>query len=311
MFGGGDSEPPPPVHASVDQPDFVDPDKIRPPDQYGTPLTRPDGSRIPLFDGDPTREQTQQGAIGDCWLISTLGAIAGHMPEAIVNSVRETEDGNYEVRLNAVERSKKSASWVLTGGEIVVTVTPDLPVYSDNPEAAAFADVSRTGVAWTAILEKAFAGLDQTWTQERKDRWLEFRGINDQAAPPEGYVRLNGGKVMDKTEILTQLTGLPARSDSIATERDPLTGKPADRQVIEEFRRLLDENKPILVGSKFPLKDEPGLTHHVEAGHAYEVVRVDERGQIHIRNPHNANHPLPMSIKEYRRNFSTNYVTLE
>ncbi|WUS97729.1 hypothetical protein OHA46_14040 [Streptomyces sp. NBC_00708] len=75
-------------YATVDRPDLPGESLIEGV-RYGTPLDGPDGERIPLFDGSPTREQTKQGIIGDCGVISTLGAVAGHLPEAISHCVRE------------------------------------------------------------------------------------------------------------------------------------------------------------------------------------------------------------------------------
>lgn len=62
------------LSGTVDRPDFQDPymNTKRIPDRYGTPLDRPGGIRTPLFDGEPTREQTQQGRLGDCGVIATL-----------------------------------------------------------------------------------------------------------------------------------------------------------------------------------------------------------------------------------------------
>jgi hypothetical protein len=71
-----------------------------PASDYGPPPDRPDGTPIPCFDGPPTREQTVQGQLGDCGVIATIGAIAGHRPEAIRDCVRPNDDGSYEVRLH-------------------------------------------------------------------------------------------------------------------------------------------------------------------------------------------------------------------
>jgi hypothetical protein len=91
----------------VDQPRFGNHKKLpeHQPDRYGTPLDRPDGTRVPLFDGPPSREQTKQGAIGDCGIIATLGALASRYPDLLQDMIRETEDGNYEVRFHEVRRS--------------------------------------------------------------------------------------------------------------------------------------------------------------------------------------------------------------
>ncbi|WP_131760980.1 ADP-ribosyltransferase [Actinomadura fibrosa] len=307
----GNHEPPPDVHAPVERPDFQDPKAFNPPDRYGTPLERPDGTRIPLFDGEPTREQTRQGKLGDCGIISTLGAIAGHMPEAIKNCVRENPDGTFEVRFHGAELSGKTGAYVPTGQQIVLTITPDLPVHDNDPGQASFADVRETGVAWTAILEKAIAGIDETWTPERAGKWEERWQVVGSGEPPHGYVRLNqGSHPSDRAELLTQITGLPAKSHELPDRYDH-NGVHPDKQLVAEFRRLLDENKPILVGSQTRLLKEPPLTHDLESGHAYEVVKVDDAGRIHLRNPYGHADPLPLSAKEFRANMRRLYTTLE
>lgn len=130
----------------VDRPDFQDPreslDAV--PDRYGRPLDRPDGTRTPLFNGEPTREQAQQGRLKDCGIISTLGAVAGHHPEAIRNCVSETDDGNYEVRLNEAKFSISRLRYEPTGRTITLTVTPELPVFDNEPGKPAFADSNAT-----------------------------------------------------------------------------------------------------------------------------------------------------------------------
>jgi hypothetical protein len=168
-------------------------------DRYGTPLDRPDGTRTPVFNGEPTREQTQQGDLGDCGMVATLGAVAGHRPEAITRCVRETGDGNYEVRLHEAHYSPDAHRWEPTGQQLTLTVTPDLPVEDSTPGKPAFADSASTGVAWPAVLEKAVAGIDQTWGSRRhadwEQRWQTTRESQEhpEVPLPEGYVRLNKG----------------------------------------------------------------------------------------------------------------------
>jgi hypothetical protein len=87
--------------------------RLRPgsPDVHGRPLDRPDGTRTPLFDGDPARDQVQQGGLGDCG---------------------------------------------------VITKRPDQPGFASSGDA---------GVAWPSIREKALAGVDRTWTNDRRTDW--------------------------------------------------------------------------------------------------------------------------------------------
>lgn len=135
------------VTTEVDQPRFGNhkkPPEIQP-DRYGTPLDRPDGTRVPLFDGPPSREQTQQGAIGDCGMIATMGAMASRYPDLLQDMIREMEDDAYEVHFHEVARNNYGHQ-APTGRILTVRVTPDLPVYSDFPNSTAYADAE--GWAW-------------------------------------------------------------------------------------------------------------------------------------------------------------------
>jgi hypothetical protein len=129
--------------------------------------------------------------------------------------------------------------------------------------------------------------------------------------PAGGYVRLNQGTYpIDRAELLTQLTGRPAKSWDIPTEWDN-QGRSPDKQLLEEFRNRLSDNKPILVGTLSRQEDEPPLAKDLVSSHAYEVINVDDKGMIHVRNPYNRRHPEPLTTKEFRENIRRRYTTLE
>ncbi|MEU9702327.1 C2 family cysteine protease [Streptomyces sp. NPDC047981] len=266
---------------------------------YGKPLERPDGKRTPLFDGQPRRDQTMQGGIGDCGVIATMGAVAEHFPEAITECVKENEDGSYEVTLHQAKRSSLGdglSRYEPTGAVTVLTVTPDLVVSYDRPDRPVYAQVEG-GAAWPAVLEKAFAGVDQTWDEESKGKL-------------SGYERLNlGTRVSHRAEMLTQLTGRPAYCDDVPTQYD-MNGVSPDRQLLTAFREKLQDGCPILIGTRDKEKDAPALIKDLVAGHVYEVTEVDDRGRIHLRNPYNSFDPEPLTAREFRANSRDQYTTM-
>ncbi|MBO0803948.1 MAG: hypothetical protein J2P25_12855 [Nocardiopsaceae bacterium] len=283
------------------------------PDVHGRPLDRPDGTRTPLFDGNPARDQVQQGRLGDCGVITAIGAVAGHSPRAIRDRIREADDGNYEVRLHEAAYDSQSRSWKPTGRETTLTVTPDLPVSSRRPDQPAFASSGTAAVAWPSILEKALAGIDRTWTDSRRadweERWprqCEHEGREVTPAPKE-YERLHEGTTAgDWAEILTQLTGRPAVTralpgDHKAREDTTISG---DVMLTERFRGLLDSGRPILVGTRPLDEGEVQLPHKLNPGHAYEVIRVDDENKLHLRNPWGRLHPEPMTAQQLREGIS-------
>ncbi|MBT2480482.1 hypothetical protein [Streptomyces sp. ISL-94] len=298
---------------TVDHPAFQDPTRSpnEVPDRYGTPLDRADGTRTPLFDGDPSREQTEQGALEDCGIIATLGAVAGHRPEAIRECVREAEDGNYAVKLHEAKFNHSRDRYEPTGREINLTVTPDLPVFDDRPGEPAFADSVATGAAWAPVLEKAIAGSDQAWDRERRDRWAERQKMRGAPEVPEGYVRLNQGSgPKDRAELLTQLTGQPAATWDFPKQYDH-DGHSPDKQLMGDIRQRLAEGKPVLVGTHSEREVGGPLSNDLHPAHAYEVTEVDDQGEIHLRNPWNALDPKPLTLKQFNKYIRPRYTTLE
>lgn len=153
-------------------------------------------------------------------------------------------------------------------------------------------------MAWVAVMEKAFAGVDQTWGDER-------------AKGGGGYLRLDLGSNPDiRAEMLTQLTGLSAYTEDFPKGYD-YHGNSPERQILDTLREKLDSGFPVLVGTKSEDLKRPESIKGLIHGHAYEVTAVDERGQIHLRNPHNAAHPKPLTVEEFRENLKNRYTTLE
>lgn len=247
-----------------------------------------------MFNGEPVREQTRQGALGDRGIIATLGAVAGHRPETIRDCVRQTDDGNYEVRLHEAKFSASRMRYEPTGRPITLTVTPDLPVFDKAPDQPAFADSTTTKAAWAPVLEKAIAGIDQTWDHERSQKSARiWNARGNPGDAPTGYVRLNqGSNPRDRAELLTQLTGRPAKTLEFPTGHDN-KGRSADKQLVDEFRQQLADRKPVLVGTRSSQANEPALPKRLAASHAYEVTDVDDQHRIHLRNPWNRRHPDP------------------
>ncbi len=285
---------------------------MRPPDRYGDPLTRPDGSRTPRFNDRPAREQTRQGRLDDCGVIATLGAVAAHRPGDIAHRIATQPDGTYRVRLDEARWSKHGAA--PTGRVIELSVTPDLPVDDGTPGLPTFAK-AEGDAGWSPVLEKAVAGVDQTWTAARREDWAaSWAELCKQDAadekvkkprsgpPPDGYVRLNQGSTSwDRAELLTQLTGKESVVRSLPQR---------DADVTRVLTRQFRERKPVLVASREEHEEGEELPHALDASHAYEVVAV-RQGKIVLRNPWNHTHPEPMTPGEFATNMEPKYTTLK
>lgn len=315
MAGAGhrEADPSERLADTVHRPDYRNPLRIPDeiPDRYGTPLDRADGTRTPLFEGPPSRAQAQQGSLRDCGMIATLGAVAAHHPDAIRACVREAEDGNYAVKLHETKFNHSHNRYEATGNEINLTVTPDLPVFDSKPNRPAYADSVRTGTAWGPILEKAVAGTDQTWDQERRGRWAELSEVRKEPTPTEGYVRLDkGSRPNDRAELLTQLTGKPAVVEDFPTQYDR-NGRSPNAQLTDGIRQHLAEGKPVLVGTKSRSEAGGALPNGLEPEHVYEVTAVGDRGRFHLHNPWNRAHPAPLTLQQFKGNIRPQYSTLE
>lgn len=251
----------------VDRPAVRDPFDGNSPDRYADLLSRPDGSRMPCFDGPPQREQTSQGRLRDCGVIAALGAVAGHRPDDITARVRARPDGNYQVTLSEAMPVRTGA--VPTGRHVELTVTGELPARSDRPDVPAAAGTD-SGAAWGPVLEKALAGVDQAWPPERSQHWRDdWASIcaqdeadkveNPRSGPaPDGYVRLNqGSEPWDRAEILTQLTGARAEVREFPAGRD-------EWAINRIIRTQLAAGKPVLVDSRSRERDERTLPHTLE-----------------------------------------------
>ncbi|MGI5416658.1 C2 family cysteine protease [Actinomadura luteofluorescens] len=307
------SDRPREIEGVVDRPDFQDPEEEPEfiPDRYGMPLDQLDGTRIPLFDGMPKREQAEQGGLGDCGIIATLGAVAAARPEALRSCVHETDEGNYQVRLHEAKYSRAKQCYEPTGNSITLTVTPELPVMDDDPGKPVFAP-ALANTAWAPVLEKAIAGADRSWTAERWDKAKQlWKAQGNSGDSPTGYVRLNQGSTPDeRSELLTQLTGLPARTVQFPSGYDR-QGRSADRQLGDEIAQRLSLDKPVLVGTRELAAGESSLPKGLFAGHVYEVTKMDAQGKLHLRNPWGIDHPARMTIQELKRNVRPCYSTLE
>jgi hypothetical protein len=78
-----------------------------------------------------------------------------------------------------------------------------------------------------------------------------------------------------------------------------------------EFRSLLEDRKPILVGTRPTHMGEEFLPHELVQTHAYEVTAVGPDNGIQLRNPWNDYHPEPMTPKQFMDNVRHYYTTLE
>jgi hypothetical protein len=96
----------------------------------------------PLFSSSGPRPQdVEQGALGDCYFLAGLAAIAKDSPLALTQHIVDFDDGTYGIRL----------------GNSFYRVDGDLPVASSGSSAPVYAGLGQGNSMWVAVVEKAFA----------------------------------------------------------------------------------------------------------------------------------------------------------
>jgi hypothetical protein len=164
-------------------------------------------------------------------------------------------------------------------------------------------------------MEKALAGVDQAWTDERRMVWqndwdeicaqdiIDKREDPHSGPTPVGYVRLHQGtSPWERAEVLAQLTGQEAEVREFPAGRD-------EWRINRIIRAQLADSKPVLVSSRDQSYKGEVLPHNLEAAHVYEVTGVD-KGKILLRNPWNHSHPEPLETEEFASNMRPLYATL-
>ncbi|MET0910817.1 MAG: C2 family cysteine protease, partial [Ilumatobacteraceae bacterium] len=131
--GGGWSGDPSLVNGADHYQDF-------PPDDYGP--FGPEGT------GTPALTDIDQGDLGDCWFLASLGAISQSDPGWITRHIRDNGDGTHTVTL-----------YDRTGdGEyepVEITVDGDFPVDADGDPV--YSQPAAGNETWAMLYEKAFA----------------------------------------------------------------------------------------------------------------------------------------------------------
>lgn len=201
-------------------------------------------------DGAPHAADINQDAIGDCFMLSTLGAVANQTPDRIQRGIGYDPD-TQSFTVTALFDGKNWSPIVVTQDDI-----------NDNIARLGASKLDNGGgPVWPAVMEAAYAKL---------------LGSGDSA---RGYAVLNqGGASRSAMEVLTGRRGdiLPAmmfkRGDSLAD------------YAFGELERALASGRPVTMGTGFTPGDD-GLSNH----HSYTVESVgrdiDGTPMLVLRNP--------------------------
>jgi Calpain family cysteine protease len=239
-------------------------------------------STLPLYgpSGGPTYQDVNQGYLGDCYFLSSLGEVALKDPSAIEDMISANGNGTYSVR------------FFVNGQPDYVTVNSQLPVMGGyewaNGSQLEFAN-GRTD-DWVALVEKAYAQLN---AQTNAPHGMELNSASDSYA---GITAGNGS-------ALTLVTDQPETGTSLyANESASALGS-----ILTSLASSFSAGEEVLMST--PWNSGGNLV----ADHMYMVTGVNAAtGALTIHNPWNTAYSgsLSMSFTETIQQLAANNCTL-
>lgn len=245
-----------------------------------TPGAPPTFPGAPLFskgagDADEVNfNDVNQGTFGDCYLMSSLAAIAKDNPQAIRNMVSENRDDKGNVTSYTVSFYNKNSGFLGTGigggyEKIQVGVAPS-EVLKDG------AHVADNGEIWVKVIETAFA---------------KYKGGVDNIK--------NGGYPSPTLETLTG-------GDSTTYQTNP--GWFGKSYSFESMQADLNNGEEIVISSKGDSKKLKMGGYGVHESHAYMVEKAytDAGGNkmVQLYNPWGYDHPKPIPFDQLGKYFA-------
>jgi hypothetical protein len=265
--------------------------KAKNPDvEYGEPKQGPIATTAQGDANAFASKDVNQGALGDCWLLASLAAIANASPGVLQDAITgPKEDGSYDVRLykkKGIVNTTFEAETVNVKSNFVERVDNGNLSYARGGDK----DESGNEELWVKLIEKAFA------------KWKgSYRAING------GY-----GEI-----ALEALTG--TSFDNHRTNKGLLgMGNKTDEELSQEITTALAAGSPMTASTKFDYviakadKDENDFAsqNDIVGRHEYAIIRADANG-ITVRNPWDsaASNPEPTmtwaQFKKYFRGYTS------
>lgn len=215
----------------------------------------------------------RQGALGDCYLMTGMAAVARANPEQIRRLIKDNGDGTFDVTLY-IRRN----SW---SRPEAVTKRVDAQLPTRGPGQLLYAntgDESSEGKElWPALIEKTVA--------QHKGSYEQIEGANI----------ANSFQFHGATELLT---GKPESYQD--------TGRAAEDDLLLDMAAALEAHKPVSVDSRDMSADATMTTEanavNVYGNHAYSVESVDlDARTVTLQNPWGSHHVKALSISDFKR----------
>ena len=218
----------------------------------------------------PSSADMRQGAVGDCYFIAALGALADSSPAAIENMFIDNgvENGvhTWTVRFYYDTPHGYTADYV--------TVNDMLPGYSTT--SLQFAQPGPNGSWWMPLVEKAYAQWNETGHEGRN-------GQNTYASLSGGWMDMVDEQVLGCTVTDYSPSGTPG----------------AEQAIIEAIQGGAAVTAAIFTDGSAHFNDL-----ELVSGHAYQVVSYDadpqsaDYGTFQLANPWGCYEPQPLTWTE-------------
>lgn len=218
-----------------------------------------DGKTGKLFIHPPTPDDVQQGALGDCYFLSSLGALAKTHPEILQQAITGPDaDGNYSVTFYKSNRGSFLSLWNTGGDTTVVKVDGKMPVDQSSGQIAYGHSPGdgKNNELWVTLIEKAYA---------------KYQGSYDSIG--------HGGWSQDAFNTLDGW-----RSD---------TFNPGDTSREDGIKALLEAQKNNWPVTADVLGQDPQELDRLNLvnNHSYTILDVKPDGSVMLRNPWGVHHP--------------------
>jgi Calpain family cysteine protease len=239
-------------------------------------------STLPLYgsSGAPTYQDVNQGYVGDCYFVSSLGEVALKDPSAIENMISSNGNGTYGVR------------FFVNGQPDYVTVNSQLPTMTGyawaNHSQLEFAN--GTTDDWVALVEKAYAQLN---AQTNAPHGMQLNSASD------SYAGITAGNGSALTLITNQ--------QETPTSLSPYESSSTLASILSNITSSFNAGEEVLMST-------PGYSNgNLVGGHMYMVTGINAAsGTMTIHNPWNTAYSgsLAMSFTESIKQLATGNCTL-
>jgi hypothetical protein len=222
---------------------------------------------------EPSPQGVQQGSLGDCWYMASMGAAARQKPGMLRRLVQDNGNGTYDVTIFLRDKTGTLVPSTKTVEMSLPTTNKSTPLYAKNGEQDGW---------WGALLEKRLAMETGSYGE------IQGGQIGD-------HIRFGGG-----TELLTGNKTTYLRTNSMG-----------DDVMLRHLRTSLDEGRAIVASTHAKTGLDADFIAEWEAkglyfNHAYSLKDIDvQAGKVTLDNPHGPHtRDVVLDIAEFNEVYS-------